>query len=72
MKTLKQYLDEIKLKPYQFAKKHKLTHVVVWNSYNGKPVSGKSAIKISKATGNKVPIKILIDPDLSTIINDST
>jgi len=60
MKTFKQYLDNKGQRPFQFAKQHGLVSTTIWNAYKGKPLSGKMAVIIHKATGSNVAIQSLI------------
>lgn len=56
MKTFKQYLDERKERPYQFACRTGKPSKAVWKAYNDKPISGVNAIDIYMATGRKVSL----------------
>lgn len=50
----KDYLDKQEIRPYVFAKKHDLNHVMVWRAYKGNQITPKNAALISDKCKGKV------------------
>ncbi len=52
--TLREHIDKSGKKPYVWARDNGIHHTFVYRHMSGKPVSYDTALRLSKATGDKV------------------